>query len=150
MNGNFLFQHDNVNTWLKTTTFIYWRVGELTCVDSLVTTSTMSLMLYMRLLRAKSRTPSYKRHQWRITFIKGQQGWDWSPIKKEQTCRTKIIHTQGTIPTPPPPQFYYRSGEVTKVTKKTPKSRKSADQRKNLIPVSESWAVSEHSYNLIV
>ena len=33
-----------------------------------------------------------------------------------------------------PPNFYYRSGEVTKVTKMTPKTRKSADQRNNLIP----------------
>ena len=36
--------------------------------------------------------------------------------------------------TPNPQNFYYRSGEVTKLTKMTPKTRKSADQRNNLIP----------------
>ena len=36
--------------------------------------------------------------------------------------------------TPHPPNFYYRSGEVTKVMKITPKTRKSADQRNSLIP----------------
>ena len=35
--------------------------------------------------------------------------------------------------TPRPSKFYYRSGEVTKVMKITPKTRKSADQRNNLI-----------------
>ena len=47
--------------------------------------------------------------------------------------------------TPPPcipPNFYYRSGEVTKVMKMTPKTRKSTDQRNNLIPdkTSLNWS----------
>ena len=37
-------------------------------------------------------------------------------------------------PSPIPPKFYYRSGEVTKVMKITPKTWKSADQQNNLIP----------------
>ena len=37
-------------------------------------------------------------------------------------------------PPPIPPNFNYRSGEVTKVMKITPKTQKSADQRNNLIP----------------
>ena len=81
-----------------------------------------------------------------MELVSTKQGWDWSPIKKEETCRTKIIQGLRALahaqryntnppppPPPPPPQFYYRSGEVTKVTKKTPKTQKSANQRKNLI-----------------
>ena len=51
-------------------------------------------------------------------------GLAWRPDREIQ-----IMWTPSTTM-----NFYYRSVEVTKVTKMTPKTRKSADQRNNLIP----------------
>ena len=69
-------------------------------------------------------------------------GWDWSPIKKEERCLTKIIQgpcpkvqCQPPPPPPPPPRILLQIWGSPKSDKNMPKTRKSADQWKNLIPV---------------